>query len=68
VLKVAIEPLRTKVKRANEFVQVLKKTKDVVEFKGQYYYIPSSKIGPKPIQKPHIPLFLTTIFSLSASE
>ncbi|MFL6382476.1 MAG: LLM class flavin-dependent oxidoreductase, partial [Nitrososphaeraceae archaeon] len=30
----------------------------VVEFKGQYYNIPASKIGPKPIQKPHIPIYL----------
>jgi alkanesulfonate monooxygenase SsuD/methylene tetrahydromethanopterin reductase-like flavin-dependent oxidoreductase (luciferase family) len=31
---------------------------DNVEFKGQYYNIPSSKIGPKPLQKPHIPIYL----------
>jgi hypothetical protein len=29
-----------------------------VEFKGQYYNIPKSKIGPKPVQKPHIPIYL----------
>ena len=29
-----------------------------MEFKGQFYDIPASKIGPKPIQKPHIPIFL----------
>ena len=48
-------------KRADEFVQVLKKIwtdDDVVEFKGEFYSIPSSKIGPKPIQKPHIPIYL----------
>jgi probable F420-dependent oxidoreductase len=47
-------------KRADEFVQVLKKiwTEDIVEFKGEYYNIPASKIGPKPIQKPHIPIYL----------
>jgi alkanesulfonate monooxygenase SsuD/methylene tetrahydromethanopterin reductase-like flavin-dependent oxidoreductase (luciferase family) len=33
-------------------------TEDIVEFKGQYYNIPASKIGPKPIQKPHIPIYL----------
>jgi probable F420-dependent oxidoreductase len=66
--QVSTVPFENKGKRANEFVQVLKKiwTKDVVEFKGQYYYIPASKIGPKPIQKPHIPLFLSAIFSPSA--
>jgi probable F420-dependent oxidoreductase len=47
-------------KRADEYIQILKKmwTGDVVEFKGQYYNIPASKIGPKPIQKPHIPIYL----------
>ena len=29
-----------------------------MEFKGQFYNIPASKIGPKPIQKPHIPVYL----------
>ena len=29
-----------------------------MEFKGQYYNIPESKIGPKPIQKPNIPIYL----------
>ncbi|HYT02389.1 MAG TPA: LLM class flavin-dependent oxidoreductase [Candidatus Acidoferrum sp.] len=33
-------------------------TEDVVEFKGRYYNILTSKIGPKPIQKPHLPLYL----------
>ena len=46
--------------RANEFVQALTRvwTEDVVEFKGKYYNIPASKIGPKPIQKPRIPIYL----------
>jgi alkanesulfonate monooxygenase SsuD/methylene tetrahydromethanopterin reductase-like flavin-dependent oxidoreductase (luciferase family) len=44
----------------DEYLQILKKiwTDDVVEFKGQFYNIPASKIGPKPIQKPHIPIYL----------
>jgi alkanesulfonate monooxygenase SsuD/methylene tetrahydromethanopterin reductase-like flavin-dependent oxidoreductase (luciferase family) len=33
-------------------------TDDVVEFRGNYYNIPASKIDPKPVQKPHIPTFL----------
>jgi alkanesulfonate monooxygenase SsuD/methylene tetrahydromethanopterin reductase-like flavin-dependent oxidoreductase (luciferase family) len=33
-------------------------TDDVVEFKGKYYNIPASKIDPKPIQEPHIPIYL----------
>src|SRR5438874_315467 len=50
-------PFEHRGKRANEFVQALKKiwTDDIVEFKGKFYNIPASKIGPKPIQKPFIP-------------
>jgi alkanesulfonate monooxygenase SsuD/methylene tetrahydromethanopterin reductase-like flavin-dependent oxidoreductase (luciferase family) len=33
-------------------------TDEVVEFKGQFYSIPASKIGPKPMQKPHPPILL----------
>jgi probable F420-dependent oxidoreductase len=53
-------PFQNRGKRADEYVQVLKKiwTDDVVGFKGKYYNIPASKIGPKPIQKPHIPIYL----------
>ena len=53
-------PFSSKGKRADEFIQVLRKiwSEDVVEFKGQYYNIPESKIGPKPIQKPNIPIYL----------
>jgi probable F420-dependent oxidoreductase len=54
-------PFSNRGKRADEFIQALKKiwTEDIVEFKGEYYNnIPASKIGPKPIQKPHIPIYL----------
>ncbi|HJY15032.1 MAG TPA: TIGR03619 family F420-dependent LLM class oxidoreductase [Nitrososphaeraceae archaeon] len=53
-------PFSNRGKRAEEFVEVIKKIwiDDVVEFKGKYYNIPASKIGPKPIQKPHIPIYL----------
>ena len=53
-------PFRQKGARADEYMQVLKRiwTDDVVEFKGQFYNIPASKIGPKPVQKPHPPLLL----------
>ena len=53
-------PFEHRGKRANEFVQALKKiwTNDIVEFKGKFYNIPASKIGPKPIQKPYIPIYL----------
>ncbi len=32
-------------------------TQDPVEFSGKYYRIPTSKIGPKPVQKPHPPIY-----------
>jgi probable F420-dependent oxidoreductase len=53
-------PFNNRGRRADEYLQVLKKVwmDDTVEFKGQYYSIPASKIGPKPIQNPHIPIFL----------
>jgi probable F420-dependent oxidoreductase len=53
-------PFENRGARADEFVQALTRiwTEDVVELKGRYYNIPASKIGPKPIQKPHIPLHL----------
>jgi probable F420-dependent oxidoreductase len=53
-------PFQNRGKRADEFIQVLKRiwTDDVVEFKGKYYSIPASKIGPKPIQKPHPPIYI----------
>lgn len=53
-------PFKDRGKRADEFLQALKMiwTDDVVQLKGEYYNIPPSKIGPKPIQKPHIPIYL----------
>jgi alkanesulfonate monooxygenase SsuD/methylene tetrahydromethanopterin reductase-like flavin-dependent oxidoreductase (luciferase family) len=41
-------------------IQVLKKIMidDVVEFKGEFYNIPACKIGPKPFQKPHPPIYM----------
>lgn len=53
-------PYKDKGTRADEYLQVLKKiwTDDIVEFKGQFYNIPASKIGPKPVQKPHPPMLL----------
>ena len=53
-------PFANRGERADEFVQVMKTiwTNDVVEFEGKYYNIPASKIDPKPIQKPGIPVYL----------
>jgi probable F420-dependent oxidoreductase len=53
-------PFKHRGARADEYTQVLKRiwTDDVIEFKGQFYNIPASKIGPKPVQKPHPPIIL----------
>jgi probable F420-dependent oxidoreductase len=53
-------PFKDRGERAEEFIQILKKiwNDDIVEFKGKYYNIQASKIGPKPFQKPHIPIYL----------
>ena len=53
-------PFEHRGQRTNEFLRMLKRiwTDDVVEFKGQFYSIPASKIGPKPMQKPHPPILL----------
>jgi probable F420-dependent oxidoreductase len=53
--------------RADEFLQVLKAiwTSDPVEFHGRYFHIPLSIIQPKPVQKPHPPIYLAA-FSESA--
>ena len=53
-------PFEHRGQRADEFIQILKRiwTDEVVEFKGQFYSIPASKIGPKPVQKPHPPILL----------
>ena len=53
-------PFNNRGKRADEFVQALKRTwtDEIVEYKGQFYNIPPSKIGPKPMQEPRIPIYL----------
>ncbi|MGA7900123.1 MAG: TIGR03619 family F420-dependent LLM class oxidoreductase [Nitrososphaeraceae archaeon] len=53
-------PYKNRGDRADEFLQVLSRiwTSDVVEYEGKYYNIPASKIGPKPLQKPHPPIVL----------
>ena len=49
--------------RADEFIQVLKAiwTTDPVEFQGKFYNIPKSIIQPKPVQKPHPPIYLASL-------
>jgi probable F420-dependent oxidoreductase len=53
-------PFKQRGARADEYLQVLKRiwTDDVVEFKGQFYNITASKIGPKPVQKPYPQILL----------
>jgi probable F420-dependent oxidoreductase len=53
-------PFINRGKRADEYIQLLKMlwTEDIVEFMGLYHDIPASKVGPKPVQKPHIPIYL----------
>lgn len=47
-------------RRADEFLQVLKTiwTTDPVEFHGRHFQVPRSIIQPKPVQKPHPPIYL----------
>lgn len=53
-------PYKERGSRADEYLEVLKKiwSEDVVEFRGQFYKIPASRIAPKPLQKPHPPLLM----------
>ncbi len=46
--------------RADEFLGVLKAiwTSDPVEFHGRYFHVPKAIIQPKPVQKPHPPIYL----------
>jgi len=45
---------------ADEFLQVLKAiwTTNPVKFHGKFYQVPESYIGPKPVQKPHPPIYM----------
>ena len=62
-------PWQERGKRADELIQALKTiwTTDPVEFQGEYYRIPNSFIGPKPVQKPHPPLYMAA-FTPSAMK
>ena len=52
--------MKTRGARADEFIQVLKAiwTTDPVEFQGSFFTVPKSIIQPKPVQKPHPPIYL----------
>jgi probable F420-dependent oxidoreductase len=45
---------------ADEFLKVLKViwTSNPAEFHGKFYQVPKSYIGPKPVQKPHPPIYM----------
>jgi len=62
-------PWQDRGKRADESIEVLKKiwTTDPVEFQGKHYQIAKSFIGPKPVQKPHPPIYLAA-FTPSAMK
>jgi probable F420-dependent oxidoreductase len=53
-------PMQERGKRADELIGALKMlwTTDPVEFHGTYYQIPKSFAGPKPVQKPHPPIYM----------
>jgi probable F420-dependent oxidoreductase len=46
--------------RADEFLEALIAlwTEDPVAFDGSYYRVPKSYVGPKPVQKPHPPIYV----------
>ena len=51
-------PYRQWGRRADEFLKCLKTiwTEDPVEFRGEFYTVPRSRIEPRPIQRPHPPI------------
>ncbi|MBS1792169.1 MAG: LLM class F420-dependent oxidoreductase [Acidobacteria bacterium] len=53
-------PFARRGERADEILEAMIAiwTRDPVSFDGQFYKIPESKIGPKPIQQPHPPIHL----------
>jgi len=56
-------------RRTDEAIKVIKKiwTTDPVEFQGKFYRIAKSFIGPKPVQKPHPPIYMAA-FTPSAMK
>ena len=46
--------------RADEFMRCLKAvwTEDPVEFRGEFYRVPKSRVAPRPLQTPHPPLLV----------
>ncbi|MGA8905339.1 MAG: LLM class F420-dependent oxidoreductase [Candidatus Bathyarchaeia archaeon] len=59
--------LKGRGKRADEFLKVLKAiwTTDPAEFHGKYFQLPKSVIQPKPVQKPHPPIYMAAFAPLA---
>ena len=53
-------PFRRRGQRMDECLRCLKAvwTEELVEFKGEFYAIPASRIDPKPVQRPHPPVLV----------
>lgn len=53
-------PFVNRGQRADETLDVIKKiwTEEIIEHRGRFFSIPKSIIGPKPVQKPHPPIYL----------
>ncbi|HZD03084.1 MAG TPA: LLM class F420-dependent oxidoreductase [Actinomycetes bacterium] len=53
-------PYRRRGARAEEFIAALRAlwTQEVVEFHGEFYEIPRSRVEPKPAQRPHPPILI----------
>jgi probable F420-dependent oxidoreductase len=51
-------PFHRRGRRADEFLRCLRTiwTAEVVEFEGEFYRVPRSRVEPKPVQKPHPPI------------
>ena len=53
-------PFERRGARCDEFLRAMIEiwTKDPVKFDGEFYHIPESMVGPKPVQKPYPPIYL----------
>ena len=51
-------PFKQRGRRADEFLRCLDAiwTQDVIEFHGEFYNVPRSRVEPKPVQKPRPPI------------
>ena len=53
-------PFETRGRRGGEYIQAMKAlwADDPVEFHGEFVDVPLTQFGPKPVQKPHPPLYM----------